>query len=83
MAKIQDLEQGLENLKDSNDHLEKLVELRVQEIVNFNHQHTDLEAKIIDLQKEIYAYQEKESNYIIFIENLQNTVSNAYAQMTN
>ena len=83
MAKIQDLEQGLENLKDSNDHLEKLVELRVQEIVNFNHQHTDLEAKIIDLQKEIYAYQEKESNYIIFIENLQNSVSKAYAQMIN
>ena len=80
---IKDLEQRLDNLKESNDHLEKVEELRVQEIFKFIHQHTDLEAKIKNLQEEIWAYQEKESNYIIFIENLQNSVSKAYAQMIN
>ena len=78
---IQDLEQRLENLKESNDHLEKLEEQRVAEIVRFIGMQIDYEAKINDLQKEILAYQAKEQHYMDFIENLQDSVSNAYAQM--
>ena len=83
LAMIQDLEQRLENLKESNDRLEKLVEQKVQEIVNFNHMRTECEATINYLSDRIWTYQDKEQYYIDFIENLQISVSNAYAQMTN
>ena len=44
---------------------------------------TECEATINDLSDKVWAYQVKEQYYIDFIENLQISVSNAYAQMTN
>ena len=80
---IQDLEQRLGNIKESNDRLEKLVEQKVQEIVKFNLLRTECEATINDLSDKVWTHQVKEQYYIDFIENLQISVSNAYAQMTN